>query len=137
MFLSVIIPTCNAADWLEEQLRAFAGQTRLPDEILVVDSASSRQCRVVVAVDPFRGILRERPHVQRRRQHTRDRFAPGVAHKYKIVVRYPLVSVSLQHTTIDPVGRVDEVPEHPIDPLAKLRVLDSFQNLLTRSEERR
>ena len=41
MFLSVIIPTCNAADWLEEQLRALAGQTRLPDEILVVDSAST------------------------------------------------------------------------------------------------
>ena len=41
MFLSVIIPTCNAADWLEEQLRALVGQTRLPDEILVVDSAST------------------------------------------------------------------------------------------------
>ena len=40
-----------------------------------------RQHRVVVAVGPFRRILRERPHVQSRRQRARNRSAPGVAHK--------------------------------------------------------
>lgn len=61
MFLSVIIPTCNAADWLEEQLRVLAGQTRLPDEILVVDSASTDATPEIAGRFPqvrFMGISR-------------------------------------------------------------------------------
>lgn len=38
--LSVIIPTLNAATWLEELLTALISQTRIPDEILLIDSGS-------------------------------------------------------------------------------------------------
>ena len=38
--ISVVVPTCNAARWIGELLRQLNRQTRKPDEILVVDSAS-------------------------------------------------------------------------------------------------
>lgn len=45
--LSLIIPTCNAGPWLEEQLRQLLGQSLVPDEILVVDSASTDATRAI------------------------------------------------------------------------------------------
>lgn len=53
--LSVIIPTCNAAPWLGEQLALLSRQTLLPDEILVVDSAST---------DGTQDIARNAPQVE-------------------------------------------------------------------------
>lgn len=38
--ISVVVPTCNAARWIGGLLRQLDRQTRKPDEILVVDSAS-------------------------------------------------------------------------------------------------
>ena len=38
--ISVVVPTCNAARWIGELLQQLNRQTRSPDEILVVDSAS-------------------------------------------------------------------------------------------------
>lgn len=45
--LSVIIPTCNAARWLDGQLNLLMRQSLVPDEILVVDSASTDQTRAI------------------------------------------------------------------------------------------
>ncbi|MCI5190869.1 MAG: glycosyltransferase family 2 protein, partial [Candidatus Electrothrix sp. AS4_5] len=39
--LSVIIPTCNGASWLDALLASLTSQTVLPDEILLIDSNSS------------------------------------------------------------------------------------------------
>jgi len=39
--LSVIIPILNGAPWLEELLASLVSQTRMPDEILLIDSGSS------------------------------------------------------------------------------------------------
>jgi rhamnosyltransferase len=39
--ISLVIPTLNAADCIEELLRKLLFQTRVPDEILVVDSSST------------------------------------------------------------------------------------------------
>lgn len=41
MTISVIIPTCNAGEYLQPLLSRFREQTLPPDEILVVDSAST------------------------------------------------------------------------------------------------
>lgn len=53
--LSVIIPTYNAGKWLDEQLSLLAEQSLAPDEILVVDSAST---------DNTRAIARSKPKVE-------------------------------------------------------------------------
>jgi rhamnosyltransferase len=44
-FVSVIIPTLNAAPFLEAQLEALRSQTVAPDEIIVIDSDSSDATR--------------------------------------------------------------------------------------------
>lgn len=51
--LSVIIPTCNAAQWLDEQLGLLARQTLTPDEILVVDSASDDGTQSIALAHPL------------------------------------------------------------------------------------
>ena len=50
--LSVIIPTCNAAQWLDEQLSLLIRQSLVPDEILVVDSASTDHTRAIARTYP-------------------------------------------------------------------------------------
>ena len=39
--ISVVVPTYNCAGFLPEPLDAILGQTRSPDEIIVVDDGSS------------------------------------------------------------------------------------------------
>ncbi len=51
--LSVIIPTCNAGPWLEELLTRLTGQSLVPDEILVVDSASDDNTRALARGFPL------------------------------------------------------------------------------------
>ena len=51
--LSVIIPTCNAANWLDEQLTRLSRQSLPPDEILVVDSASTDDTRAIACKFPL------------------------------------------------------------------------------------
>lgn len=46
--LSVIIPTLNAATWIEELLTALISQTRIPDEILLIDSGSKDATLVII-----------------------------------------------------------------------------------------
>ncbi|NLZ16281.1 MAG: glycosyltransferase family 2 protein [Desulfobulbaceae bacterium] len=53
MVLSVIIPTCNAANWLDEQLTRLSSQSLPPDEILVVDSASTDDTRAIACNFPL------------------------------------------------------------------------------------
>ncbi|MCC5674533.1 glycosyltransferase family 2 protein [Kocuria rhizophila] len=63
---SVVIPVRNDAAYLERCLRALREQTRVPDEIVVVDNASS---------DHLREVLARHPEVQCVREPE-----PGVAH---------------------------------------------------------
>ena len=44
-FISVVIATRNRAHWLGDTLESLAKQTRLPDEIIVVDNASTDNTR--------------------------------------------------------------------------------------------
>lgn len=62
--LSVVIPSYNDAAMLRECLRALAAQTRQPDEIIVVDNASTddtaevaRAAGARVVYEPERGVL--------------------------------------------------------------------------------
>jgi rhamnosyltransferase len=48
MRLSCIIPTWNAEPWLERQIKLLHRQTRLPDEILFVDSGSQDATRSLI-----------------------------------------------------------------------------------------
>ncbi len=50
--VSVIIPTCNAAKWLDRQLSLLAGQSLPPDEILIADSASTDNTRAIARTCP-------------------------------------------------------------------------------------
>ena len=56
--ISVVIPVKNDADLLARCLRAIAGQTRRPDEIVVVDNGSSDDSARLVR-DGLEGLLRE------------------------------------------------------------------------------
>ncbi|MFA5389396.1 MAG: glycosyltransferase, partial [Candidatus Omnitrophota bacterium] len=46
--ISVIVVTYNRADMLKDALLSLTAQTRLPDEVLVVDNNSSDNTREVV-----------------------------------------------------------------------------------------
>lgn len=48
MTVSVIVPTFNRADLLRETLQAVLNQTRMPDEVLVVDDGSDDHTKEVV-----------------------------------------------------------------------------------------
>ncbi|MFA5411669.1 MAG: glycosyltransferase family A protein [Candidatus Omnitrophota bacterium] len=48
MIISVVIPTFNRAKILEEALTSLAAQTRIPDEVVVVDNNSSDNTKEVV-----------------------------------------------------------------------------------------
>ena len=61
MRLSVIVPTCNAAPWLDRQLQALLTQTTPPDEILLVDSASTDDTPEIAARFADRLPLRRLP----------------------------------------------------------------------------
>lgn len=54
--VSVLIPTCNRADWLVECLEAILGQTRPPDEIIVIDDGSSD--KTTERLQPFQPLVR-------------------------------------------------------------------------------
>lgn len=47
--LSVIVPNYNHARYLSDVLNAILGQTRPPDEVIVIDDASTDNSRVVIA----------------------------------------------------------------------------------------
>lgn len=60
--VSVIIPTCNAAQWLDRQLSLLAAQSLPADEIVIVDSASTDNTRAIACSYPqveFIEIARE------------------------------------------------------------------------------
>lgn len=56
MRLSVALCSCNGARWLGAQLQSLASQTRLPDELIVCDDASSDASAEMVA-----GFARKAP----------------------------------------------------------------------------
>jgi len=65
MFVSVVIPARNDADMLARCLASLAGQTRRPDEVVVVDNGSTDDTRAVadaagarVVWEPIPGIPR-------------------------------------------------------------------------------
>jgi glycosyltransferase involved in cell wall biosynthesis len=69
--ISVVVITRNRAQWLREALDSLVGQSRRPDEVIVVDSASEDNTRDVVQTfgdglnltyvyEPVRGIPRAR-----------------------------------------------------------------------------
>lgn len=47
-FVSVVIATRNRSQWLENTIGSLTKQTRLPDEIIIVDNASTDDTRAVV-----------------------------------------------------------------------------------------
>lgn len=49
MLISVIIPTCNRADWLAECIQSVIAQTLPPSEILIVDDGSTDHTPQLVA----------------------------------------------------------------------------------------
>lgn len=57
MKLSIAMTTYNGAKYLQEQLMSFAGQTRLPDELVVCDDASTDASAAILesfaATSPF------------------------------------------------------------------------------------
>ena len=59
MTCSVVIPVRNDAAYLERCLRALREQTRVPDEIVVVDNASSDHLQEVLARHPEVRCVRE------------------------------------------------------------------------------
>lgn len=61
--ISVVIPSFNDADFLERALAALTAQTRVPDEVIVVDNASTdttslvaRTAGALVVFEPIHGI---------------------------------------------------------------------------------
>ena len=48
MKMSVIITTYNRPTYLRKVLNGFAGQTRLPDEIIVADDGSGPETKAVI-----------------------------------------------------------------------------------------
>lgn len=48
-FISVVIATRNRAHWLEETIKSLIKQTRMPDEIIVVDNASTDGTALFIA----------------------------------------------------------------------------------------
>ncbi len=46
--ISVVVITRNRAEWLKDALDSLAGQSRWPDEVIVVDNASEDHTRDVV-----------------------------------------------------------------------------------------
>lgn len=65
MFVSVVIPARNDAEMLRRCLASLAAQTRLPDEVVVVDNGSTDDTRAVaeaagarIVVEPVAGIPR-------------------------------------------------------------------------------
>ncbi len=65
--VSVIVPTYNRADLVGQAINSLLAQTRLPDEIIVIDDGSSDDTSTVLA--------RYGPPVQVIRQHNRGRSA--------------------------------------------------------------
>ena len=58
--ISVILPTYNRANLIGETLKALLNQSRLPDEIIVVDDGSTdNTAEVVHAVDPKIRLIRQ------------------------------------------------------------------------------
>src|SRR5947208_26587 len=51
MRISIAMCTYNGAAHVEEQLRSFSGQTRLPDEVVVCDDRSSDD--TMLLLEPF------------------------------------------------------------------------------------
>ena len=41
LLISVAMATCNGAEFLEQQIRSILDQTQVPNEIVIVDDASS------------------------------------------------------------------------------------------------
>lgn len=60
MKLTVYIPCYNAARFIEASIRALQGQTRPPDEILVIDDGSSDNSAELASRLPVRVIRHER-----------------------------------------------------------------------------
>lgn len=62
MRLSVIVPAHDAADTIEAALRSVFAQRLVPDEVIVVDDASSdATATVAAAVDPRVQVIRREP----------------------------------------------------------------------------
>ncbi len=59
MKISIVIPVYNEADALADCLRAIAGQTKLPHEVIVVDNNSSDSSAKIASEFPFVRLISE------------------------------------------------------------------------------
>lgn len=78
--VSVVMATCNGAQFLPQQLDSIARQTRLPDELVVGDDASSDATREIIAA-----FARHNPRIAVRLEENPTRL--GSTANFEAVVR--------------------------------------------------
>lgn len=96
MWISIVIPAHNEAAYLKDCLDSFVGQTRLPDEVIVVDDNSSDATFAIA-----QGFAQQFPWIKVFQRTSADEHIPGK----KVVDTF---NFGLQHTAeFDLIGKFD------------------------------
>lgn len=88
MHISIVLATCNGERYLSDQLNSYRSQTRLPDELIVCDDASSDQTMTILQHFAREAPFPIRIHPNDSRLGVTNNFAKAVSLAQGDVIAY-------------------------------------------------